>query len=135
MMKFFHPVTTFSTTGKTEKGRILQAMALQFDRALIHGDSMTVSNIVFRMREIAKVIDARYPRTRPTFIDWCIDDKGNGQITASPMSDNAVLIDKDYFRITFNTVANAATIDEVLDRFTLSTLKIDGKPFKKGGEI
>lgn len=134
MMKFFHPVTTFSTPGKTEKGRILQGMALQFDRCLIHGDSMIVSSIVSRMREIAEVLDAHYPRTRPTFIDWSVDDQGNGQITAKPISDNVVLLDKDYFRITFNTVANAATIDEVLDRFSLSALKVDGNHFKKGGD-
>lgn len=126
MMKFFHPVSTFSTTGKTEKGRALQDMALKFDRALIHGDSLTISNIVCRMREIAAVLDARYPRTRPTLIDWCIDDEGNGQISAKPMSDNDGLLDRDYFRITFNTVANAATIDEVLDRFTLASIEKGG---------
>lgn len=72
------------------------------------------------MREVAAVLDAKYPRTRPTFIDWCIDNEGNGQITTSPSSDNARgVLDQDYFRITFNTVAHAATIDEVLDRFTL----------------
>lgn len=133
-MKFFHPVSTFSNTGKTEKGRILQKMALQFDRCLIHGDSLAVSNIVSRMREIAEVLDAHYPRTRPTFIDWCVDDQGNGQITASPVSDSGSFEGQDYFRITFNTVAHAATIDEVLDRFTLSALKIDGQPFLKGGD-
>lgn len=134
MMKFFHPVTTFSNTGKTEKGRILQAMALQFDKALIHGDSLTISSIVCRMREIAEVLDARYPRTRPTHVDWHIDNEGDGQITACPITDGTPALDQDYFRISFNTVAHAATIDEVLDRFTLSTLKIDGKPFLKGGD-
>lgn len=133
-MKFFHPVSTFTNTGKTEKGRILQQMALQFDRCLIHGDSLAVSSIVSRMREIAEVLDAHYPRTRPTFIDWCVDDQGNGVITASPVSNSGSFDGSDYFRITFNTVANAATIDELLDRFTLSSLKIDGKPFKKGGD-
>lgn len=126
MMKFFHPVTTFSSTGKTEKGRILQDMALQFDRCLIHGDSLAVSSIVSRMREIAEVLDAHYPRTRPTFIDWCVDDQGNGQITASPVSDSGSFEGQDYFRITFNTVAHAATIDEVLDRFTLASIEKGG---------
>lgn len=125
-MKFFHPVTTFSSTGKTEKGRILQDMALQFDRCLIHGDSLAVSSIVSRMREIAEVLDAHYPRTRPTFIDWCVDDQGNGQITASPVSDSGSFEGQDYFRITFNTVAHAATIDEVLDRFTLASIEKGG---------
>lgn len=126
MMKFFHPVSTFSTTGKSAKGKALQEMALKFDRCLIHGGSLTVSQIVIRMREIAEVLDARYPRTRPTLIDWCIDDEGNGQISANPMSDNVGHLDKDYFRITFNTVANAATIDEVLDRFTLASIEKGG---------
>lgn len=126
MMKFFHPVTTFSNTGKTEKGRILQEMALQFDRCLIHGDSLAVSSIVSRMREIAEVLDAHYPRTRPTFIDWYVDDQGNGQITASPVSDSGSFEGQDYFRITFNTVAHAATIDEVLDRFTLASIEEGG---------
>lgn len=132
-MKFFHPVSTFTNTGKTAKGRALQEMALQFDRCLIHGDSLAVSSIVSRMREIAEVLDAHYPRTRPTFIDWSVDDQGNGMITASPVSDGS-FEGSDYFRITFNTVAHAATIDEVLDRFSLSALKVDGKPFKKGGD-
>lgn len=128
MMKFFHPVTTFSNTGKTAKGRALQEMALQFDCCLIHGDSQAVSSIVSRMREIAEVLDAHYPRTRPTFIDWCVDDQGNGMITASPVSDSGSFDGSDYFRITFNTVAHAATIDEVLDRFTLTSIE-------KGGEL
>lgn len=132
-MKFFHPVSTFTNTGKTAKGRALQQMALRFDRVLIYGDSLAVSSIVSRMREIAEVLDAHYPRTRPTFIDWSVDDQGNGMITASPVSDGG-FEGSDYFRITFNTVANAATIDEVLDRFTLSALKIDGNPFKEGGD-
>lgn len=128
MMKFFHPVTTFSTTGKTAKGRALQQMALQYDRVLIHGDSLTVSSIVSRMREIAEVLDAHYPRTRPTFIDWNVDDQGNGMITASPVSDSGSFEGQDYFRITFNTVAHSTTIDEVLDKFTIASME-------KGGEL
>lgn len=127
MMKFFHPDTTFSTTGKTAKGRALQQMALQFDRVLIHGDSLTVSSIVSRMREIAEVLDAHYPRTRPTFIDWCVDDQGNGQITASPVSDSGSFEGQDYFRITFNTVAHSTTIDEVLEKFTLASMEEGGE--------
>lgn len=127
MRKFFHPVTTFSTTGKTAKGRALQQMALQFDRVLIHGDSLTVSSIVSRMREIAEVLDAHYPRTRPTFIDWSVDDLGNGMITASPVSDSGSFEGQDYFRITFNTVAHSATIDEVLDKFTLESIEEGGE--------
>lgn len=126
-MKFFHPVTTFSTTGKSAKGKALQEMALKFDRCLIHGDSLTISNIVCRMREIAEVLDARYPRTRPTLIDWVIDDEGTGQISAKPSNDGVGMLDKDYFRIAFNTVAHTATIDEVLDNFTLAAIE-------KGGE-
>lgn len=126
-MKFFHPVTTFSTTGKTAKGRALQKMALNFDRALIHGDNSAIK-LTIRMREIAAVLDAKYPRTRPTYIDCHIDNEGNGQIVASPISgnDNRAL-DQDYFRIHFNTVAHAASIDEIIDRFTLDSIE-------KGGE-
>ena len=131
MMKFFHPVATFSTTGKTEKGRILQEMAIQFDRVLIHGENSAIK-LTERMREIAAVLDILYPRTRPTFIECHIDNKGCGQITASPVNkEGKPDLYQDYFRITFDTVDHAATIDEVLDRFTLSALKIDGKPFKK----
>lgn len=126
MMKFFHPVTTFSNTGKTAKGRILQEMAQQFDRALIHGKNSAME-LTSRMREIAAVLDARYPRTRPTFIDCHIDNEGCGQIVASPVSEKGIpALDQDYFRITFNTVAQAATIDEVLDRFTLSAIEKGG---------
>lgn len=127
MMMFLHPVTTFSTTGKSAKGKALQEMALKFDRCLIHGDSLTISNIVCRMREIAEVLDARYPRTRPTLIDWVIDDEGTGQISAKPSNDGVGMLDKDYFRIAFTTVAHSATIDEVLDNFTLAAIE-------KGGE-
>ncbi len=126
MMKFLHPVTTFSTTGKSAKGKALQEMALKFDRCLIHGDSLTISNIVCRMREIAEVLDARYPRTRPTLIDWVIDDEGTGQITAKPSNDGVGIIDKDYFRIAFTTVAHSATIDEVIDRFNLNSIEKGG---------
>lgn len=133
MMKFFHPVTTFSSTGKTEKGRILQEMALQFDCMLLHGDNSALK-LMLRIRELAAVIDASYPRTRRTFVELHIDNQGNGMITARPVSDSGSFEGQDYFRITFNTVANAATIDEVLDRFSLSALKVDGKPFKKGGD-
>ena len=126
MMKFIHPVTTFSTTGKSAKGKALQEMALKFDRCLIHGDSLTISNIVCRMREIAEVLDARYPRTRPTLIDWVIDDEGTGQISAKPSNDGVGMLDKDYFRIAFTTVAHSATIDEVIDRFNLNSIEKGG---------
>lgn len=125
-MKFFHPVTAFSTTGKSAKGKALQEMALKFDRCLIHGDSMTISNIVCRMREIAEVLDARYPRTRPTLIDWVIDDEGSGQISAKPSNDGVGMLDRYYFRIAFTTVAHSATIDEVIDRFTLASIEKGG---------
>lgn len=133
-MKFFHPVSTFSNTGKTAKGRALQEMALKFDRCLIHGNNSAIQ-LTERMREIAAVLDARYPRTRPTFVECHIDNEGCGQITASPVNkEGKPDLDQDYFRITFNTVEHGATIDELLDRFTLSALKIDGKPFEKGGD-
>lgn len=128
MMKFFHPVTTFSTTGKTAKGRALQEMALQFDRVLIHGDNSAIK-LTLRMREIAAVLDDRYPRTRPTFVECHINDEGCGQIVASPVSDSGIpVLDQDYFRISFDTVAHSATIDEVIDRFTLANIE-------KGGEL
>lgn len=126
MMKFFHPVSTFSTTGKTAKGRALQKMALQFDRVLIHGENSAIQ-LTLRMREIAAVLDARYPRTRPTMVDCHIDDEGCGQIVASPVSENSNrALDQDYFRITFNTVAHSATIDEVIDRFTINSIEEGG---------
>lgn len=125
-MKFFHPVSTFSNTGKTAKGRALQEMALQFDRTLIHGENSAI-NLTLRLREIAAVLDAKYPRTRPTFVDCIIDNDGCGMITASPASDNTRgVLDQDYFRIYFNTVAHAASIDEVLDRFTIASIEKGG---------
>ena len=126
MMKFFHPVSTFSTTGKTAKGRALQKMALQFDRVLIHGENSAIQ-LTIRIREIAAVLDAKYPRTRPTFVDCSLDNEGNGQIVASPVSENTNrALDQDYFRITFNTVAHSATIDDVIDRFNLNSIKKGG---------
>ena len=126
MMKFFHPVTTFSTTGKTAKGRALQQMALQFDRVLIHGDNSAIK-LTIRMREIAAAIDTRYPRTRRTFVELHIDNDGCGMITASPTSDGGGFEGSDYFRITFNTVAHSTTIDEVLDKFTLESIEEGGE--------
>ncbi len=126
MMKFFHPVSTFNTTGKTAKGRALQKIALRFDRTLIHGDNSAIQ-LTIKLREIASVLDAKYPRTRPTFVDCSIDNEGNGQIVASPVSENTNrALDQDYFRIIFNTVAHAATIDEVIDRFTLDSIEEGG---------
>lgn len=125
MMKFFHPVTTFSNTGKTAKGRALQEMALQFDRVLIHGVN-SANTLTIRMREIAAVIDARYPRTRPTLVDYCIDNDGCGQIFARPVSESGSGLEQDYFRITFNTVVHSATIDEVIDGFTLNSIEKGG---------
>lgn len=128
MMTFFHPVSTFSNTGKSAKGRALQEMALKFDRLLIQGDNSAVS-LTVRMREIAAVLDARYPRARPTFVECHIDDNGCGMISACPTSDNARgILNQDYFRITFNSVAHVAIIDEVIDNFTLDC-------FEKGGEL
>ena len=124
-MKFFHPVSTFSTTGKTAKGKALQEMALQFDCVLIHGDNSALK-LMLRMRELAAVIDAKYPRTRRTFVKLHIDDQGNGMITASPVSDSGSFEGQDYFRITFNTVAHSATIDEVIDGFTLNSIEKEG---------
>lgn len=128
MMMFLHPVSFFTTTGKTAKGKALQEMALKFDRSLIHGDSTAMSQLVVRMREIVAVLDAKYPRTRPTSVYLFTDRLGCGQIYASPMAaDGHRVLDQEYFRITFNTVAHTATIDEVLDNFTLAAIE-------KGGE-
>ena len=123
---FLHPVSTFSNTGKTAKGRALQELAKQFDRVLIHGENPAMK-LMLKLREMAAAIDARYPRTRPTFVECHIDDEGCGQITASPVSEDRPCLDQDYFRITFNSVAHSATIDEVIDGLTIDTAG-------KGGE-
>lgn len=120
MKKFLHPVTTFSTTGKTKKGRMLQEMALRLDRMLIEGN---VLDTVTRMREIAAQLDAMYPRTRRTIIDYTLDQDFNGVITASPDAGSGrPALDQDYFRITFNTVAGTAAAEEALKTFTLDNI-------------
>lgn len=120
MLRFFHPVSTFSTTGKTKKGRILQDMALRLDRMLIEG---IVLDTVTRMREIAAQLDAMYPRTRRTIIDYTLDQDFNGVITASPDAGSGLpALDQDYFRITFNTVAGTAAAEEALKTFTLDNI-------------
>lgn len=124
--KFFHPVSTFSNTGKTAKGRALQKIAMQFDRVLIHGENSAIK-LTLRLREMAAAIDARYPRTRPTFVECHVDNDGCGQITASPVSEDRPCLDQDYFRIIFNSVAHSATIEEVIDGLTIDTAG-------KGGE-
>ncbi len=112
MMFFFDTVQTFSTTGKSAKGKLLQEMAMRFKDILVQGD-YAPDNIVLAMREQAAQMDEQFTRGRKTFIDHTIDRSGDsGQIMAVPVSDVVDFDKQAYFRIYYHKVARTATIPE-----------------------
>ena len=113
-MFFFDTVQTFSTSGKSAKGRFLQDMAKRFENVLVQGDDAPFK-IVVAMQDRARIADSRFSRGRATYVDHVIDRSENyGQITAYPVSD-AVDSDKQpYFRIFYHKVARTATIPEAV---------------------
>lgn len=112
-MFFFDTVQTFSTSGKSAKGRFLQDMAKRFENVLVQGDDAPFK-IVVAMQEQARIADSR-SRGRATYVDHVIDrSETYGQITAYPVSD-AVDSDKQpYFRFFYHKVARTATIPEAV---------------------
>ncbi len=115
MMFFFDTVQTFSTTGKSAKGQVIQEIAKRFEHVLVQGDDAPLK-IVMAMREQAQIIDKRFNRGRATHVDYHVDRDGDsGQISAIPVSE-AVDSDKQpYFRIFFHKVARTATIPEAVN--------------------
>lgn len=114
MMFFFDTVQTFSTTGKSAKGKAIQEMAKRFEHVLVQGEDTPVK-IVMAMREHVQVIDNRYSRGRQTFVDYTIDRSGDcGQISAFPVSDCVNFDVQPYFRMYFHKVARTATIPEAV---------------------
>lgn len=113
-MYFFGQIQTFSTTGKSNKGQLLQDMARRFERVLVQGDDAPVK-ITLAMREQATAIDRRFSRGRATYVDCVMDSLGDyGQITAYPVSDTVDLDKQAYFRMIFHKVARTATIPEAI---------------------
>lgn len=114
MMFFFDTVQTFSTSGKSNKGQMLQEMAKRFERVLVQGDDAPLK-IVMALREEAQAIDNRFNRGRATFVDYTFDHSCDyGQITAYPVSDSVDFDKQPYFRIFFHKVARTATIPEAV---------------------
>lgn len=114
MMFFFDTVQTFSTTGKTDKGKALQEMAKRLECVLVEGDNAPFK-IHTAMREKANSIDEQFPRGRKTFVDINLDRSGQyGQITAVPVSDSVDFDKQPYFRVYFHRVARTATIAEAM---------------------
>lgn len=114
MMFFFDTVQTFSTTGKSAKGKALQEMAMRFKDVLVQGD-YAPDKIVIAMREQAAEIDKQFTRGRKTYIDHTIDRSGDsGQIMAVPVSDVVDFDKQAYFRIYYHKVARTATIPEAV---------------------
>ena len=112
MMFFFDTVQTFSTTGKTDKGKALQEMAKRLEYVLVQGDEAPFE-ILTAMRDHARTIDGQFPRGRKTFVDINLDRSGQyGQITAVPVSDSVDFDKQPYFRVYFHRVARTATIPE-----------------------
>lgn len=115
MMYFFDTVQTFSSTGKTAKGRAIQGMAKRFERVLVQGEDAPMK-ITMAMREQVQALDRRSRRGRETFVDYTYDSAtGGGQITAFPVSDVVDFDKQPYFRVYFHKVARTATIPEAID--------------------
>ena len=114
MMFFFDTVQTFSTTGKSAKGKVLQEMAKRFKDVLVQGE-YAPDKIVVAMREQAAEIDKNFTRGRKTFIDHTVDRSGDsGQIMAVPVSDVVDFDKQAYFRLYYHKVARTATIPEAV---------------------
>lgn len=111
MTTFFHPVQTFSTTGKSEKGKRLQEMAQQFDCMAVEGENATTA-IVVAMRDLAARLDEEHPRGSRTYIELTEDPNGNGVITALPVSEQCSIHERVYFRIYFNRIAREMSVDQ-----------------------
>lgn len=120
MKYFFQPATIYATMGKSAKGRALQEISRKLDRMLVDGDDAPV-HIVMALRLAAGALDARYPRTRPTLVDYAGDD--SGLIWAQPVSESAGAFESAaYFRIPFDrlretadTALAAAIIDKTVN--------------------
>lgn len=114
MMFFFDSVQTFSTTGKSAKGKALQEMAKSLERVLVLDKEAPVK-IVTAMRELAADIDKRYRRGRETFVDYTFDEASqSGQISAVPCSDNPSPNEQPYFRIYYYRVAHSVDFKEAV---------------------
>lgn len=115
MMFFFDTLQTFSTTGKSAKGKAIQEMAMRFEHVLVQGEDAPVK-IVMAMRDQVQILDKRFSRGRETFVDYTIDRSGeSGQISAFPMSETVDFDKQPYFRIYFHKVARTATTPEAVD--------------------
>ena len=114
MMFFFDTVQTFSTSGKSRKGQVLQEMAKRFEWILVQGEDAPLK-IALAMREKAQILDARFSRGRATYVDCAFDRAADcGQIVAYPVSDNAHFDPQPYFRLFFHNVARTASIPEAI---------------------
>lgn len=111
MIYFFHPVQVFSTY-KTSKARALQQLAQRFERVLVNGEDAP-THISCALQAAVAEIDAKYPHSRKTYIDYHLSDDGCGQIVAVRVSDTQAKL-KPYFRIEFNRATKLATMREAL---------------------
>ena len=115
MIFYFGPVVTYSTTGKTAKGKALQELALRFKDVLVRGDTATIAKIVSALRDQAAAIDKNSRGGVPTFVSVTFDNRGDsGQIDAVPASDSGRFNERAYFRITFKTAAALLTGPEAI---------------------
>ena len=113
-MYFFDTVQTFSSSGKSAKGQVLQEMAKRFEYVLVQGDDAPVK-IVTAMREAVAEIDKRFSRGHQTYIDFTEDRTGDyGQIMAVPASDVVNFEKQAYFRVYYHKVTRTATVPEAI---------------------
>ena len=117
MKYFFQPATICATMGKSAKGRALQEIARKLDRMLVDGDDAPV-HIVMALRMAAAALDVRFPRTRPTLVDYT-EYGGSGQLWAQPVSGTVGAFESaTYFRIPFDRVRETADTAEVIKTIT-----------------
>lgn len=113
MMYFFDTVKTYLSTGKSAKGRELQAMACRLEGVLVQGEDAIVK-ILTAMRDQACDLDRRYSRGNPTFVDWS-GYGDSGMITAVPVSESGDWEQTSYFNIYYHSVVRTATVPEAID--------------------
>lgn len=117
MIFYFGPVVTYSTTGKSAKGKALQELALRFKDVLVRGDAATIAQIVSALRDQAAAIDKSSRGGVPTFVGLTFDNRGDsGQIDAVPASDRESFNERAYFRITFKKASALLTVQEAIAR-------------------
>ena len=79
MRYFIESVTTYSTTGKSRKGALLQSVAKKFEHSII-ADEITMIEFIHTLRHFVTVCNNTFPGA-PLYLTA---DDGSGQISVHP---------------------------------------------------